>query len=204
MSPGTVGATSPLWGQHVPCPQRHQLPGSRVTPQVALGTCWWPHGCSPSSAAGNGSRAAQGEHKGRGSGAPGCALTLVGQGGGRPGSGERGCDQHSPKDEAPPGKHPTAAATARRLGSATPTPWGWPRAGAGGSPQGWQPLRAVEEESRVRAGPASPVPNPARLHRCHWRCPSHPGQQDVPGRRDVPRLRWQVCTDPWQPDMTGH
>lgn len=57
-------------------------------------------------------------------------LTLVGQGGGRPGSGERGCDQHSPKDEAPPGKHPTAAATARRLGSATPTPWG-PRAGPG-------------------------------------------------------------------------
>lgn len=99
----------------------------------------------------------------------GCArLTLVGQGGGRPGSRERGCDQHSPKDEAPPGQHPTAAATARRLGSAAPTPWGprvaRPAGELGGSPLGRRPLQAAEEESRVRTGrraaPRHAAPSP--------------------------------------------
>lgn len=89
------------------------------------------------------------------------ALTLFGQGGGRAGGGERGCDQHSPKDEAPPGQHPTAAATARRLGSTTPTPWG-PRAGAGGVSAGLSapPSCEGEKQSQGRTG-CTPCPQPA-------------------------------------------
>lgn len=74
-------------------------------------------------------------------------LTLVGQRGGRSGSRQRGCDQHSPKDEAPPGKHPTAAATAQRLRSTTP-PWG---------PVGRCELWRGERESGQSAG-QPPVP----------------------------------------------
>lgn len=94
---------------------------------------------------------------------PLAALTLFGQGGGRAGGGERGCDQHSPKDEAPPGQHPTAAATARRLGSATPTPWG-PRAGAGRVSAGPSAPLSCEggKQSQGRTG-CTPHPQPAPL-----------------------------------------